>query len=239
MLEETIQTINQFEEEVFSQAESSSKKGKQVKILSRSPSRSLTIRPRTIIRQKLTNWEQILKKEILKIKEKITGVTHRKAHESRREYIFDFLNEISNKNDASIFALRGAINNMLEEYERDTNPAITITGDQFKAMPEWNQREVLNELLLEANNAQNEEARRAIQDKYRNLLAIQLKTKELPKTGYRKEYQYPGFPRSLPKLPTDSDKSSTNQTINSSAFERKRWILSITKRLRSLSPTEG
>ncbi|CAG8573539.1 14787_t:CDS:2, partial [Dentiscutata heterogama] len=37
ILEETIQTINQFEEEVFPQAKSSNRKGKQVKIPSRSP----------------------------------------------------------------------------------------------------------------------------------------------------------------------------------------------------------
>ncbi|CAG8650717.1 56_t:CDS:1, partial [Dentiscutata heterogama] len=74
--------------------------------------------------------------EILKLKEKVTGITHRKAHESRREYIFDFLNKISNKNDASIFTLRGAINDMLKEYERDTNSPISITNEQFKAMPE-------------------------------------------------------------------------------------------------------
>ncbi|CAG8437437.1 10166_t:CDS:2 [Dentiscutata heterogama] len=134
--EKTIQFINQFEEEVFPQAESSNRKRKQVKI----------------------------PKEILKIKEKITEVIYRKAHESRREYIFDFLNEKSNKNNVSIFVLRGAINDMLEEYERDTNPAITIT--------------------------------------------------KLPKTGYREEYQYSGSPRSLPKSPTNSDKSSTNQTID-------------------------
>ncbi|CAG8669679.1 620_t:CDS:1, partial [Dentiscutata heterogama] len=156
-----------------------------------------------------------------------------------------------------------AINDMLEEYERDTNPAITITSDQFKAMPEWDQREVLNELLLGANNAQNEEARKAIQNKYRDLLTTQLETKgqmiieenietqlsknqlqirtkplpprlELPKTGYREEYQYPGSPRSPPKLPTESDKS-----IDSDASERKRWMPSITKRLRPLSPTGG
>ncbi|CAG8449740.1 7088_t:CDS:2 [Dentiscutata heterogama] len=151
---------------------------------------------------------------------------------------------------------------MLEEYERDTNPAITITSNQFKVMPEWDQREVLNKLLLEANNTQNEEARRAIQDKYRDLLATQLKTKgqmiidknieiqlsknqlqirtkppsprlELPKTGYKKEYQYSESPRLLPKSLTVSDKSSTNQTNDSDASEKKRWILSITERLRS------
>ncbi|CAG8509282.1 2131_t:CDS:2, partial [Dentiscutata heterogama] len=180
--------------------------------------------------------------EILKMKEKVTGVTYRKAHESQREYIFDFLNKISNKNDVSIFALRGAINDMLKEYERDTNLAITITR---------------------ANNAQNEKARKAIQNKYRDLLATQLKTKgqmiieeniemqlsknqsqiktkpppprlELPKTGYREEHQYPGSPRSPPKSPTESDKSS----IDSNASKRKkRWMLSITERLRPLSPT--
>ncbi|CAG8441508.1 16506_t:CDS:1 [Dentiscutata heterogama] len=154
---------------------------------------------------------------------------------------------------------------MIEEYERDTNPAITNTSDQFKAMPEWDQREVLNELLLGANNAQNEEARKAIQNKYRDLLATQLETKgqmiieeniemqlsknqsqirtkpppprlELPKTGYREEYQYPGSPRSPPKSPTEFDKSS----IDSDASERKRrWMPSIIERLRPLSPTGG
>ncbi|CAG8508478.1 14518_t:CDS:1, partial [Dentiscutata heterogama] len=108
-------------------------------------------------------------------------------------------------------------------------------------------------------------ARKAIQNKYRDLLATQLETKgqmiiekniemqlsknqlqiktklppprlELPKTGYREEYQYPGPPRSPPKSPTESDKSS----IDSDASKRKRrWMPSITGRLRPLSPTGG
>ncbi|CAG8520766.1 9405_t:CDS:2, partial [Dentiscutata heterogama] len=158
--------------------------------------------------------------EMLKMKEKVTDVTHRKAHKSRREYIFNFLNEISNKNNASIFALREAINDMLKEYKRNTNLAITITR---------------------ANNAQNEEARKAIQNKYRDLLATQLETKgqmiieenietqlsknqsqiqtklppprlELSKTGYQEEHQYPGSPRSPPKSPIEFDKSSINRS---------------------------
>ncbi|CAG8517932.1 11965_t:CDS:2 [Dentiscutata heterogama] len=120
MLEKTIQTINQFEEEVFPQAKSSNRKAKQVKI------------PR-------------------------------------------------------------AINDMLEEYERDTNLAITIS---------------------KANNAQNEEARRAIQDKYRDLF-------ELPKTRYREEYQYPEPPESPLKSLTDFNKSSTNQTIDRSGSSKQ------------------
>src|ERR1700752_1995889 len=49
MLEETIETINQFETEMFPEAESS-KKGNYS-----------TMKPRTIIRNKLSNWEQMLK----------------------------------------------------------------------------------------------------------------------------------------------------------------------------------
>ncbi|CAG8570718.1 2056_t:CDS:2, partial [Dentiscutata heterogama] len=196
-----------FEEEVFPQAESSDRKGKKEQIL----------KSRDDIKDP-------------KIEEKFEQLrTKLKAHKSRKEYIFDFLNEISNKNDASIFALRGAINDMLEEYKRDTNLAITITR---------------------ANNAQNEEARKAIQNKYRDLLATQLETKcqiiieenietqlsknqsqiqtkpppprlELPKTRYREEYQYPGSPSSPPKSPTESDKSSTNLTIDRSGSSKQ------------------
>ncbi|CAG8764058.1 12147_t:CDS:2, partial [Dentiscutata heterogama] len=55
----------------------------------------------------------------------------------------------------------------------------------------------------------------------------------LPKTGYREEHQYPESPRLSPKSPTESDKSS----IDSDASERKRrWMSSITERLRPLSP---
>ncbi|CAG8489591.1 17402_t:CDS:2 [Dentiscutata heterogama] len=134
--------------------------------------------------KKKTSKDTKISKKILK---EYLHAIKKKAHKSRREYIFDFLNKISNKNDESIFALRGAINDMLEKYERDTNLAITITR---------------------ANNVQNKETRKAKQNKYRDLFATQL---ELPKTGYREEYQYHGSPKSPPKSSTEFDKSSIDR----------------------------
>ncbi|RIB15073.1 hypothetical protein C2G38_2143758 [Gigaspora rosea] len=156
----------------------------------------------TIIKQRLSDWEQEIKKakdfedpripkQFEFLKDRLNQIENRTIRrpsqgnrnnnkvqvpqntETKRETTYRYLKGLSDTNDLTIYKQRKRIKELEEEYEKDMSSALTMTNEQFAKLTAWDQRNVLDELVQGAAYSKNEAIRQQNHNNHMELIREQ------------------------------------------------------------------
>ncbi|CAG8639083.1 2805_t:CDS:2, partial [Gigaspora rosea] len=153
----------------------------------------------TIIKQRLSDWEQEIKKakdfedpriskQFEYLKDRLNQIENRRPSqgnrnnnkvqvpqntETKRETTYRYLKGLSDTNDLTIYKQRKRIKELEEEYEKDMSSALTMTNEQFAKLTAWDQRNVLDELVQGAAYSKNEAIRQQNHNNHMELIREQ------------------------------------------------------------------
>ncbi|CAG8761635.1 22730_t:CDS:2, partial [Racocetra persica] len=158
------------------------------------------------LKQRLNNMEKHYKyvsqlseeqtDEHLKEIEKITKAKLHKAKKAktRKEYLYQAIQALTETNNAILWKNRDIVDEIEEAYATDLGPTLNINIEDFNQLYDYERQPIMQKLLESIEFCHYEPTRIQIQNKYRELLGQQIRTKPkpiifLPKKPYHDLYK--------------------------------------------------